>query len=86
MPSLTELVRVHTDLAEDDVAWLHLLQPIARMVGRLRGLMSPPEVGGSPHATGIPWKLPPARTSPASGSTIGLSLTALASIDRTPAA
>jgi hypothetical protein len=38
------------------------------------------------RATGMPWKLPPARTSPASGSTIGLSLTALASIDRTPAA
>ena len=26
MPSLTELVRVHTDLDDEDVAWLHLLQ------------------------------------------------------------
>ncbi len=25
MPSLTELVRVHTDLGDEDVAWLHLL-------------------------------------------------------------
>src|SRR5215211_4850055 len=26
VPSLTELVRVHTDLDDDDVAWLHRLQ------------------------------------------------------------
>ena len=26
MPSLTELVRIHTDLDDDDVAWFHLLQ------------------------------------------------------------
>ncbi|MGA9748656.1 MAG: histidine kinase N-terminal domain-containing protein, partial [Nocardioides sp.] len=25
MPSLNELVRAHTDLSEEDVAWLHLL-------------------------------------------------------------
>ena len=25
VPSLTELVRVHTDLGDEDVAWLHLL-------------------------------------------------------------
>lgn len=41
------------------IAWLHLLQPVARMTGRLRGLLSPPDIGGgSPLATGIPWKAP----------------------------
>ena len=39
----------------------------------------------SATATGWPWKLPPERTSSSSGSTIGLSETAPASICSTPA-
>ena len=38
----------------------------------------------SATATGWPWKLPPERTSSSSGSTIGLSETAPASICSTP--
>ncbi len=38
------------------IAWLHLLQPIARVYGRLRGWASPPDVGDSPHVTGVPWR------------------------------
>ena len=38
----------------------------------------------SATATGWPWKLPPERTSSSSGSTIGLSETAPASVCSTP--
>ncbi|MEZ5419270.1 MAG: glycosyltransferase [Vicinamibacterales bacterium] len=38
------------------IAWLHLLQPIARVYGRLRGWASPPDVGGSPHVSAVPWR------------------------------
>ena len=38
------------------IAWLHLLQPVARVYGRLRGWASPPDVGDSPHVTGVPWR------------------------------
>ncbi|MBP7777612.1 MAG: glycosyltransferase [Acidobacteria bacterium] len=41
------------------IAWLHVLQPLARLFGRLRGLASPPDVGDSPHTTGVPWRPPP---------------------------
>jgi hypothetical protein len=37
------------------IAWLHVLQPIARFVGRLRGL-SAPHAGAAKHRTGHPWK------------------------------
>lgn len=40
------------------IAWLHVLQPIARAYGRLRGLASPPEVSDTLHATGVPWRAP----------------------------
>ena len=38
------------------IAWLHLLQPVARVYGRLRGWAAPPDVGDSPHVTGVPWR------------------------------
>ena len=40
------------------IAWLHVLQPLARIFGRLRGLADPPDVGDSPHTTGVPWRAP----------------------------
>ena len=40
------------------IAWLHVLQPIARLLGRVRGLADPPDVGDSPHTTGVPWRAP----------------------------
>ena len=40
------------------IAWLHLLQPIARFYGRLRGLLSPPDVADSAHVSTLPWAAP----------------------------
>ena len=40
------------------IAWLHLLQPVARMYGRMRGLLSPPDVAESAHVTTLPWTAP----------------------------
>ncbi len=41
------------------IAWLHLLQPVARMYGRMRGLLSPADVAASPHVATVPWTAPP---------------------------
>lgn len=40
------------------IAWLHLLQPVARMYGRMRGLLSPPDVAESAHVSSLPWTAP----------------------------
>ena len=40
------------------IAWLHLLQPVARVFGRVRGLLSPPDVEASAHVTTLPWTAP----------------------------
>lgn len=40
------------------IAWLHLLQPIARLYGRIRGLLSPPDVDDTSPVTSQPWKAP----------------------------
>ncbi len=40
------------------IAWLHLLQPVARFYGRLRGSLSPPDVAASSHVTTPPWSAP----------------------------
>lgn len=40
------------------IAWLHLIQPVARLYGRARGLLSPPEVATSTHVTTVPWAVP----------------------------
>src|SRR5204863_3971539 len=40
------------------VLWLHLLQPVARAYGRLRGKWSPPEAVAAEHTTRMPWKAP----------------------------
>ena len=39
------------------IAWLHLLHPLARFSGRLRGL-SQPQALATQHMTGHPWKAP----------------------------
>jgi GT2 family glycosyltransferase len=39
------------------IAWLHVLQPLARFRGRLRGLSTPQTVTPK-HMTGRPWKAP----------------------------
>jgi GT2 family glycosyltransferase len=39
------------------IAWLHLIQPLARFSGRVRGL-SRPQVTAPQHMTGRPWKSP----------------------------
>jgi GT2 family glycosyltransferase len=39
------------------IAWLHVLQPLARFAGRLRGLITPHPVTPK-HRTGHPWKAP----------------------------
>ena len=41
------------------IAWLHLIQPLARFRGQLRGLSGGPQTIAPQHATGHPWK--PAR-------------------------
>jgi GT2 family glycosyltransferase/DNA-binding beta-propeller fold protein YncE len=40
------------------IAWLHLLQPIARVYGRVRGMWSPPTTAAPEHVTRVPWKAP----------------------------
>ncbi len=38
------------------IAWLHLIQPLARMSGRIRGMWSMPHVVQPEHVTRLPWK------------------------------
>ncbi len=40
------------------IAWLHFIQPIARLYGRLRGMWSPPAPAASEHVSRMPWKAP----------------------------
>jgi GT2 family glycosyltransferase/streptogramin lyase len=40
------------------IAWLHFIQPIARIYGRVRGMWSPPAAGASEHVSRVPWKAP----------------------------
>jgi hypothetical protein len=40
------------------IMWLHLVQPVARVYGRLRGMWSPPEVVAPQHTTRMPWRAP----------------------------
>jgi GT2 family glycosyltransferase len=39
-------------------AWLHLIQPLARLRGRIRGLSSLPQAVAPQHVTRHPWKTP----------------------------
>ncbi|HEX5633531.1 MAG TPA: glycosyltransferase family 2 protein, partial [Gemmatimonadales bacterium] len=39
------------------IAWLHLVQPVARVYGRVRGMWSPPAAAPE-HVTRVPWKAP----------------------------
>jgi O-antigen biosynthesis protein len=39
------------------IAWLHLVQPVARIYGRVRGMWSPP-TSAPEHITRLPWKAP----------------------------
>ena len=40
------------------IAWLHLIQPIARIYGRVRGVLSPPQQITPAHVMRSPWKSP----------------------------
>lgn len=40
------------------IMWLHLVQPVARAYGRLRGMWEPPEVVAPQHTTRMPWRAP----------------------------
>jgi GT2 family glycosyltransferase/sugar lactone lactonase YvrE len=40
------------------IALLHLVQPMARVYGRIRGMWSPPTAGAPEHVTRVPWKAP----------------------------
>jgi len=40
------------------IMWLHLVQPMARVYGRVRGMWSPPSVVAPEHVTRVPWKAP----------------------------
>jgi len=40
------------------IAWLHFIQPIARIHGRVRGMWSPPAPAASEHVSRLPWKAP----------------------------
>ena len=40
------------------IAWLHLVQPVARAYGRVRGMWSPPTAVAPEHVTRVPWKAP----------------------------
>ena len=50
-------LREHQVLYRSLIAWLHLIQPIARFRGRLRGLSQPAAVDPQ-HVTRYPWKTP----------------------------
>ncbi len=45
------------------IAWLHFLQPLARLAGRLRGMWSPPQTIDPARAMRLAWKAPFARPS-----------------------
>ena len=47
------------------IAWLHFLQPLARLAGRIRGSWSPPPVIEPGRATRLTWKAPSPRPSDA---------------------
>ncbi|MGE0444197.1 MAG: glycosyltransferase [Vicinamibacterales bacterium] len=40
------------------IAWLHVIQPVARLYGRVRGMLSPPPSITPEHVTRVPWKAP----------------------------
>lgn len=40
------------------IAWLHLIQPLARACGRLRGIWSPPQEAAPEHVVRSPWRPP----------------------------
>jgi GT2 family glycosyltransferase/sugar lactone lactonase YvrE len=40
------------------ILWLHLVQPVARVYGRIRGMLSPPQSVALEHVTRVPWKAP----------------------------
>ena len=40
------------------IAWLHLINPVARMWGRIKGMSSMPLVTAAEHITRRPWKAP----------------------------
>ena len=40
------------------IAWLHLVQPMARVYGRIRGMWSPPTTVAPEHVTRVLWKAP----------------------------
>jgi GT2 family glycosyltransferase/sugar lactone lactonase YvrE len=40
------------------IAWLHLVQPVARVYGRVRGMWAPPHTVAPQHVTRVPWKAP----------------------------
>jgi GT2 family glycosyltransferase len=40
------------------IAWLHLLQPVARLYGRVRGWLSPPPAASPAQIVSQPWKAP----------------------------
>ena len=40
------------------IAWLHLIQPIARVRGRLRGMSSVPQAVAPEHVNRLPWNMP----------------------------
>ena len=40
------------------IAWMHLINPIARMWGRIKGMSSMPQAGAAQHITRRPWKAP----------------------------
>jgi hypothetical protein len=40
------------------IAWLHLVNPVARMWGRIKGMSSMPQATAAEHVTRRPWKAP----------------------------
>ncbi len=40
------------------IAWLHLIHPLSRVWGRIRGISSMPHAGAPEHITRRPWKVP----------------------------
>ncbi len=40
------------------IAWLHFVQPIARIYGRVKGMWSPPAPAASEHVSRVAWKAP----------------------------
>jgi O-antigen biosynthesis protein len=59
LPQVADLSSARTHVAcRALIAWMHLINPIARMWGRVKGMMSMPQAANAEHITRRPWNAP----------------------------